>query len=55
MYLRKVIVEKKNGNYCGPVEITLTEGQNIYMTNDISFKYPVNKLILMKLKFLSKS
>lgn len=46
---------KKNGNYCRPVEITLTEGQNFYMTNDISLKHPVNKLILINLKFLSKS
>jgi len=55
MCLKEVIVEKKNGNYCGPVEITLTEGQNIYMTNDISLKHPINKLILMKLKSLPKS
>jgi len=55
MYLRQVIVEEKNGNFCGPVEVTLTDGQNICMTNDISLKHPANKLILKKLKFLSKS
>jgi hypothetical protein len=55
MYLRQVIVGKKNGNFCGPVEITLTERQNIYMANEISLKHPANKLILMMLKFLSRN